>query len=99
MISFPLDIRGCQPHKALREVSMRRLAISLCMVTASALTLSGAGGTAYGQANKPAAAAQPAAAPAADPPAAEPPAAEPPAAALPPTGETTIRSFGSQNPD
>lgn len=76
---------------------MRRLAISLCMVTASALTLSGAGGTAYGQANKPAAAAaQPASppaaaapAPAAEPPAAEPPAAEPPAAALPPSGETT----------
>ena len=91
VISFPLDIEGCQPYKALREVSMRRLAISLCMVTASALC--GAGGTAYGQANKPApAAAQPAAAPAdapAAPPAAEPPAAEPPAASLPPTGEAT----------
>lgn len=106
MISFPLDIRGCQPHKALREVSMRRLAISLCIVTASALTLSGAGGTAYGQATKPAAAAQPASppaavapAPAAEPSAAEPPAAELPGTALPPSGETTVSEVsGAKTP-
>ena len=79
---------------------MRRLAISLCIVTASALTLSGAGGTAYGQATQPAAAAQPASPPAAaEPPAAEPPAADPPAAALPPTGETTASEVsGAKTP-
>lgn len=70
---------------------MRRLAIGLCIVTASALTLSGAGGTAYGQAKPAPTAAQPAAVPGqpADPPTAEPPAADPSAAALPPTGEST----------
>ena len=67
---------------------MRRLALGLCMWTATALTLSGTGNVAYGQnqpATPPAAPAGAAAAPA-EPPAAEPPAAEPPAA-LPPTAE------------
>lgn len=62
---------------------MRRLALGLCMWTATALTLSGTG-VAYGQ-NQPAPPPGGAAAPA-EPPAAEPPAAEPPAA-LPPTAE------------
>src|SRR5690349_4098019 len=78
-------------QSALREVSMRRLAIGLCVWTATALTLSVTGNSAYGQ---------PAAAPAgsteASPPA-EPPGEAP--AALPQSSDATAAEVaGARTP-
>src|SRR4051812_14703682 len=75
---------GMPAQSALREVSMRRLAIGLCVWTATALTLSVTGNSAYGQPAQPAAA--PAGSTEATPPA-EPPGEAP--AALPQSSEAT----------
>src|SRR5262249_32895614 len=91
-IVFPRYL-GYLPRSALREVSMRRLAISLCVWTATALTLSGTGNSAFGQQQpEPPAAPPPPAGAAAGSTDASPPAAEPPAeapAALPGASDAT----------